>query len=74
MGKTQVKVYLQDVHIDLVDSLVDLGLLGSSRGEVIRWLVQDFLLNNIDKYEDVEEALKRIKKKREEARKKAKKT
>lgn len=64
MAKTQVKVYLQDVHLELLDSIVEQGLLGASRGEVIRWLVQDYLLNNSGKYGGVEDMLERIRAKK----------
>ena len=69
MAKTQVKVYLQDVHIELLDSMVEQGLLGDSRGEIIRHLVKDYLLNNSDKYEVVEDALERIRAKKPKTKK-----
>jgi len=60
MGKIQVKVYLEDIHIKLIDSLKKHGAFGSHRGEVIRWIVQDFILHNMDKYSGLEEAIKKI--------------
>lgn len=69
MAKTQVKIYLQDVHIELLDSMVEQGLLGDSRGEIIRHLVKDYLLNNSDKYEGIENTLERVRAKKAQAKK-----
>jgi len=60
MGKAQVKVYLEDIHLKIIDSLARRGTFGSHRGEVIRWIVQDFLLHNMDKYSGLEKAIERI--------------
>ena len=70
MGKAQVKVYLEDVHVKLIDSLARRGPFGSHRGEVIRWIVQDFLLHNMEKYEGLAKAIERIEQEEKEEAKK----
>lgn len=70
MGKTQVKVYLEEVHVKLIDFLAEGGSFGSHRGEVIRWIVQNFLLHNMDKYSGLEKTIERIEmREREKAKK-----
>jgi len=44
--KSQVKIYLENSSLTMIDQLVQRRFMGSSRGEVMRNIIQSYLVNN----------------------------
>ncbi len=44
--KTQVKLYLENSSLKMVDELIKRRFLGSNRGEVMRNIIQQYLVQN----------------------------
>jgi len=49
--KAEVRVFLDGVHLKLIDDLMP--VFGNTRSEVIRTLIQDWLSNNIEKRKEL---------------------